>query len=62
MRALGLLMEVAGARGAPVTGGVITAGVIGAGLVRRCRRTPAPVTPPTKDGDVSGRADPDTSA
>ncbi|MDO0911009.1 MFS transporter [Streptomyces sp. DT2A-34] len=50
--ALGLLMELAGARGALVAGGLIIAGAIGAGLVLRARRTPAPVPLPTKDGDV----------
>ncbi|GAA2502804.1 MFS transporter [Streptomyces longisporus] len=60
--ALGLLMEVAGARGALVTGGVIIAGAIGAGFVRHSRRTPVPVTLPVKDDDVTGRADLDTAA
>ncbi|MGV9892599.1 MFS transporter [Streptomyces sp. NPDC003395] len=41
--ALGLLMEWAGARGALVAGGFLIAGTIGAGLLRRGRRTPAPV-------------------
>ncbi|MET9833263.1 MFS transporter [Streptomyces sp. NPDC006385] len=50
--ALGLLMELAGARGALVTGGLIIAGTIAAGLALRARRTPAPVPLPTKDGDV----------
>ncbi len=54
--ALGLLMELAGARGALVTGGLIIAGAIGAGFVMRSRRMPAPVVLPTKDVDVTGRA------
>ncbi|MET7607106.1 MFS transporter [Streptomyces avermitilis] len=37
--ALGLLMELAGARGALVTGGLVIAGAIGAGFVLRERRT-----------------------
>ncbi|MGW0534987.1 MFS transporter [Streptomyces sp. NPDC003032] len=41
--ALGLLMELAGARGALVSGGLIIAGSIGAGLLLRKRRTPKPV-------------------
>ncbi|WP_031482303.1 MFS transporter [Streptomyces bicolor] len=53
--ALGLLMELAGARGALVTGGLIIAVTIGAGLVLRTRRVPTPVTLPTKDGDVTER-------
>lgn len=54
--ALGLLMEWAGARGALVAGGLIIAGTIATGLTLRSRRTPTPVTLPTKDGDVTGRA------
>jgi MFS family permease len=60
--ALGLLMELAGARGALVTGGLITASAIGAGFVLHTRRTPAPVTLPAKDGDVAGQADLETAA
>ncbi|MGV9877711.1 MFS transporter [Streptomyces sp. NPDC003006] len=41
--ALGLLMELAGARGALVSGGLIIAGSIGAGLLLRKRRTTKPV-------------------
>ncbi|MET9429053.1 MFS transporter [Streptomyces sp. NPDC003036] len=41
--ALGLLMELAGARGALVTGGLLIAGAIGAGYVLHRRRTPTPV-------------------
>ncbi|MEE1754689.1 MFS transporter [Streptomyces sp. SP18CS02] len=40
---LGLLMELAGARGALVTGGLLIAGAIGAGFLLRDRRTTAPV-------------------
>ena len=60
--ALGLLMELAGARGALVTGGLIIAATIGAGFALRSRRTPTPVVLPTKDGDVTGRAALDTAA
>ncbi|OEJ29826.1 MFS transporter [Streptomyces agglomeratus] len=41
--ALGLLMELAGARGALVSGGLIIAGAVGAGFVFRRRRTTATV-------------------
>ncbi|WP_222515124.1 MFS transporter [Streptomyces salinarius] len=44
--ALGLLMELAGARGALVAGGLIIAGTIGAGHLLRERRTPAPRVSP----------------
>lgn len=53
--ALGLLMELAGARGALVMGGLVIAGAIGTGFLLRSRRMPTPVTLPTKDGDVTGR-------
>ncbi|MDQ0763874.1 MFS family permease [Streptomyces canus] len=54
--ALGLLMELAGARGALVTGGLLVAGAIGAGFLLRARRTPEPVALPTKPGgEVAGR-------
>ncbi|MFF9276858.1 MFS transporter [Streptomyces griseosporeus] len=53
--ALGLLMELAGARGALVTGGLVVAGSIGAGLVLRRRRTVTAVTVRTQEGDVTGR-------
>ncbi|MFJ8783962.1 MFS transporter [Streptomyces sp. NPDC102476] len=54
--ALGLLMELAGARGALVTGGLLVAGAIGAGLLVRGRRTVEPVALPTKPGgEVAGR-------
>ncbi|ELS58428.1 MFS transporter [Streptomyces viridochromogenes] len=60
--ALGLLMELAGARGALVTGGLIIAGAIGTGLALRTRRTPTPVPLPTKDGDVTDRTALSTAA
>ncbi|MFP1625339.1 MFS transporter [Streptomyces sp. 5K101] len=41
--ALGLLMELAGARGALVTGGLLIAGAIGAGFLLHRRRTAPPV-------------------
>ncbi|OKK03567.1 MFS transporter [Streptomyces sp. CB03234] len=41
--ALGLLMELAGARGALVVGGLLIAGTIGAGHLLRRRRVPEPV-------------------
>ncbi|MFE2267057.1 MFS transporter [Streptomyces griseosporeus] len=53
--ALGLLMELAGARGALVTGGLVVAGSIGAGLLLRRRRTVTAVTVRTQEGDVTGR-------
>lgn len=54
--ALGLLMELAGARGALVTGGLLVAGTIGAGFLVRGRRTLEPVSLPTKPGgEVAGR-------
>ncbi|MEU5765504.1 MFS transporter [Streptomyces asoensis] len=49
--ALGLLMELAGARGALVAGGLIVAGTIGAGLLLRGRRAPGPVTVPLAHQD-----------
>ncbi|MFE7856908.1 MFS transporter [Streptomyces sp. NPDC057403] len=60
--ALGLLMELSGARGALVTGGLITAGAIAAALTLHTRRTPSPVHLPTKDGDLPARADLGTAA
>ncbi|WP_437032503.1 MFS transporter [Streptomyces sp. enrichment culture] len=44
--ALGLLMELAGPRGALITGGLIIAGCIGAGHLLRGRRTSAPAPAP----------------
>ncbi|MFI6104663.1 MFS transporter [Streptomyces sp. NPDC051310] len=58
--ALGLLMELAGARGALVTGGLVIAGAIGAGHFLRDRRpVPAPVlvrTPALTDRPALGTA------
>lgn len=48
--ALGLLMELAGARGALVTGGLTIAGAIGAGFALRARRTASPVVLRTEAG------------
>lgn len=54
--ALGLLMELAGARGALVAGGLLVAGVIGTGLVAGRRRTTvAPVILPADHDEVPGR-------
>ncbi|MDH6516514.1 MFS family permease [Streptomyces sp. SAI-208] len=54
--ALGLLMELAGARGALVTGGLLIAGAIGTGFLVRARRTPGPVALAAKPGgEVTGR-------
>ncbi|GGW47706.1 MFS transporter [Streptomyces griseoloalbus] len=53
--ALGLLMELAGPRGALISGGLIIAGSIGAGHLLRSRRTPAPVLLRTPDADATGR-------
>ncbi|MFI7500825.1 MFS transporter [Streptomyces sp. NPDC049687] len=49
---LGLLMELAGARGALVSGGLLVAGAIGAGLLTRGRRVPATVTLPRQRGEA----------
>ncbi|MFF8940498.1 MFS transporter [Streptomyces paradoxus] len=54
--ALGLLMELAGPRGALVTGGLLIAGAIGTGsLLRRRRATAAPVVLRKEDHDTLGR-------
>jgi MFS family permease len=53
--ALGLLMEVAGPRGALVTGGLLIAGAIGAGSLLRRRRVPAPVVLRKEEHDAPGR-------
>ncbi|MDQ0579421.1 MFS family permease [Streptomyces rishiriensis] len=54
--ALGLLMELAGARGALVAGGLLVAAVIGAGLVAARRRTVVtPVILPAEPGEVPDR-------
>lgn len=47
--ALGLLMELAGPRGALVTGGLVIAGSIAAGHLLHTRRTPAPLLLTPKD-------------
>nr|WP_268253516.1 MFS transporter [Streptomyces galbus] len=61
--ALGLLMELAGARGALVLGGLVVAATIGAGHLARTRRTTdAPVLLPALDGDVTGRGALSTAA
>ncbi|WP_461083901.1 MFS transporter [Streptomyces deserti] len=54
--ALGLLMELAGARGALVTGGLIIAGSIGAGFLLRERRTTPAVVLRTEEDDVPDKA------
>ncbi len=48
--ALGLLMELAGARGALVAGGLIIAGAVGAGFVLRDRRSAPAVVLRTEEG------------
>ncbi|MFI6035780.1 MFS transporter [Streptomyces sp. NPDC051315] len=60
--ALGLLMELAGARGALVTGGLLIATTIGAGFLLRTRRTPRPVALPTPGEEVPGREALETAA
>jgi MFS family permease len=60
--ALGLLMELAGARGALVTGGLIIAGSIGAGYLLRERRSTTTVVLRTEEGDVTGKAALSTAA
>lgn len=59
--ALGLLMELVGARGALVSGGLIIAGAIGAGFLLRGRRTPTVVLR-TEKGDLAGQAELSTAA
>ncbi|MFD5162855.1 MFS transporter [Streptomyces hawaiiensis] len=53
--ALGLLMELAGPRGALVTGGLLIAGAIGAGSLLRRRRALSPVVLRTEEHDVPGQ-------
>ncbi|MER7481900.1 MFS transporter [Streptomyces sp. NPDC126510] len=53
--ALGLLMELAGPRGALVTGGLLIAGAIGAGSLLRRRRDPVPVVLREEEHDAPGR-------
>ncbi|MFJ8193460.1 MFS transporter [Streptomyces sp. NPDC096094] len=54
--ALGLLMELAGARGALIAGGLIIAGSIGAGHLLRERQTGTPVALRAGDAEVPGQA------
>ncbi|MER5836265.1 MFS transporter [Streptomyces sp. NPDC002130] len=54
--ALGLLMELAGPRGALVTGGLLIAGAIGAGSLLRRRRAPAPVVLRKEEHDAPGQS------
>ncbi|MEV8596050.1 MFS transporter [Streptomyces sp. NPDC052012] len=60
--ALGLLMELAGPRGALVTGGLIIAGSLTAGHLLSSRRTATPVLVRTEEGDVSDRTALSTAA
>ncbi|BCL31063.1 MFS transporter [Streptomyces aurantiacus] len=53
--ALGLVMELAGARGALVLGGLVIAGSIGAGSLLRRRRSTAPVVLRTEEHDATAR-------
>ncbi|WP_413471131.1 MFS transporter [Streptomyces peucetius] len=53
--ALGLLMELAGARGALVTGGLLIAGAIGTGYVLRERRATKPVVVRTEEPALAGQ-------
>ncbi|MFE1251267.1 MFS transporter [Streptomyces sp. NPDC058735] len=53
--ALGLLMELAGPRGALVTGGLLIVGTIGAGYALRQRRVTTPVLLCTEEGEPAGR-------
>ncbi|MFB6849516.1 MFS transporter [Streptomyces sp. NPDC056373] len=53
--ALGLLMELAGPRGALVTGGLLIAGAIAAGSLLRRRRAPVPVVLREEEHDAPGR-------
>jgi hypothetical protein len=49
-------MELAGARGALVSGGLLVAGAIGAGFLVQARRTLKPVALPAKPGgEPAGR-------
>jgi MFS family permease len=52
---LGLLMELAGPRGALVTGGLLIAAAIGTGHLLRRRRTTVPVTLRTADAEAPAR-------
>ncbi|MER7057014.1 MULTISPECIES: MFS transporter [unclassified Streptomyces] len=54
--ALGLLMELAGARGALIAGGLVIACTIGAGHLLRERRSTTPVAVRAGDADAPGQA------
>ncbi|WP_033319844.1 MFS transporter [Streptomyces yerevanensis] len=60
--ALGLLMELAGARGALVAGGLIIAGSIGAGYVLRERRATKPVVLRAEERDITAQPGLSTAA
>ena len=60
--ALGLLMELAGARGALVSGGLIIAGSIGAGFLLRKQRRTAPVLLRTEERDATEQPELSTAA
>ncbi|MGA5901118.1 MFS transporter [Streptomyces venetus] len=60
--ALGLLMELAGARGALVIGGLLIAGAVGAGHLLRRRRSTRPLVLRTTEGDVAGQPSLSTAA
>jgi len=53
--ALGLLMELAGVRGALIAGGLLITGTIASGLLLRTRRVPQPVMVREEEGDVTDR-------
>ncbi|WP_208778490.1 MFS transporter [Streptomyces griseorubiginosus] len=53
--ALGLLMELAGVRGALIAGGLLITGTIAAGILLRTRRVPQPVMVREEEGDVTDR-------
>ncbi|MFJ2305575.1 MFS transporter [Streptomyces sp. NPDC087787] len=60
--ALGLLMQLAGARGALVSGGLIIAGSIGAGMVLRRRRSAGTTVLRPEGRGVAGRPELSTAA
>ncbi|MEU1268796.1 MFS transporter [Streptomyces sp. NPDC005799] len=53
--ALGLLMELAGVRGALIAGGLLITGTIASGLLLRTRRVQQPVMVREEEGDVTDR-------
>jgi MFS family permease len=53
--ALGLLMELAGVRGALIAGGLLITGTIASGLLLRTRRVTQPVMVREEEGDVTDR-------